>query len=520
MKKNILGFLYLFLLALLFLFPQNVLAATCKNLSGATGTCKSLPACDTTDLAPTVADSIDCQSGLEIYCCVPKTTGITCADPNKCESKTCPDRTAGFTLDSWCANNKSPNNYCCQPLTPTSPATNPAAGTAADTTIQPYTPPVATETIKLQLQIPLSNLSELTISGSTIGDYIKALFTFGSSVVVVVAIVMIIIGGVRWIVSGGDSGKIGQAKSTIIKALLGLFISLFAIFVLQIVSPGTITFQPITPPEQITAQYCCQSGTNFYFSTQADCKGKIVSFDQCQGAAVPTAQQAFASTCNGKDPLAQCYASACGQGDAAGLTASSNGGVCLDTSKPICCTKIGPLLTCDASTKCQPEANWYCASKGANQQGSCFPKRENGANCSELVLGDSTYNTLLGIFGGGTNAVCLSGNCSGGTLALCAPKDFQGQKGAVCTSNLNCVSGLFCACHNFLSGIASDGNGCTGAGVCTPKAPNGTACFGWVVNDYESGAWPLSRYACQSNCCIGALFGASKCADKAECEAN
>jgi hypothetical protein len=45
-----------------------------------------------------------------------------------------------------------------------------------------------------------------------------------SGVVGVVAVLMIIIGGFRYITSGGDSNKVGTAKNTLIYAIIGLVI--------------------------------------------------------------------------------------------------------------------------------------------------------------------------------------------------------------------------------------------------------------------------------------------------------
>lgn len=56
-----------------------------------------------------------------------------------------------------------------------------------------------------------------------------------STVVGVVAVIMIIWGGLRYITSGGDSGKIGNAKNTIIYALLGLIIVALAQFIVRFV---------------------------------------------------------------------------------------------------------------------------------------------------------------------------------------------------------------------------------------------------------------------------------------------
>jgi len=43
-------------------------------------------------------------------------------------------------------------------------------------------------------------------------------------IVAVIAVIMIIIGGVRYITSGGDSGNVTNAKNTILYAIIGLVV--------------------------------------------------------------------------------------------------------------------------------------------------------------------------------------------------------------------------------------------------------------------------------------------------------
>lgn len=56
-----------------------------------------------------------------------------------------------------------------------------------------------------------------------------------SVIVGVIAVVMIIWGGLRYITSGGDSGKITSAKNTIIYAVIGLVVVALAQFIVQFV---------------------------------------------------------------------------------------------------------------------------------------------------------------------------------------------------------------------------------------------------------------------------------------------
>ena len=43
-----------------------------------------------------------------------------------------------------------------------------------------------------------------------------------------IAVFMVIFGGFKYLTSGGDSGKVGEAKNTILYALLGLAVVIFA----------------------------------------------------------------------------------------------------------------------------------------------------------------------------------------------------------------------------------------------------------------------------------------------------
>ena len=56
-----------------------------------------------------------------------------------------------------------------------------------------------------------------------------------SIIVGIVAVIMIIVGGFRYITSGGDSGNISSAKNTIIYAVIGLVIVALAQFLVQFV---------------------------------------------------------------------------------------------------------------------------------------------------------------------------------------------------------------------------------------------------------------------------------------------
>jgi hypothetical protein len=63
---------------------------------------------------------------------------------------------------------------------------------------------------------------------TTVPDIIQLVIRILSWIVGVVAVIMIIIGGLKYVTSGGDSASISSAKNTIIYALIGLVIAVLA----------------------------------------------------------------------------------------------------------------------------------------------------------------------------------------------------------------------------------------------------------------------------------------------------
>jgi hypothetical protein len=60
--------------------------------------------------------------------------------------------------------------------------------------------------------------------GVSLEDIMRKIVTIFSIIVGFVAVIMIIVGGIKYITSGGDSGNISGAKNTIIYAIIGLII--------------------------------------------------------------------------------------------------------------------------------------------------------------------------------------------------------------------------------------------------------------------------------------------------------
>lgn len=109
--------------------------------------------------------------------------------------------------------------------------------------------------IDLQVPIPVPG-GELTKSVEDLGEYISIFYQFFVTSAGILATVMIILGGYRWIVAAGNAQKIGEAKETIISAVLGLVLALTSYILLNTINPAITSLKPLTVPalQQFTTE--------------------------------------------------------------------------------------------------------------------------------------------------------------------------------------------------------------------------------------------------------------------------
>ncbi|HEY5267595.1 MAG TPA: hypothetical protein VII94_00470 [Candidatus Saccharimonadales bacterium] len=74
-----------------------------------------------------------------------------------------------------------------------------------------------------------------TAAGTTVNNTIKLVLNLFSAIVGIIAVIMIIIGGVKYITSGGSSEKTSSAKDTILFAIVGLIVVALAQVIVQFV---------------------------------------------------------------------------------------------------------------------------------------------------------------------------------------------------------------------------------------------------------------------------------------------
>ena len=81
--------------------------------------------------------------------------------------------------------------------------------------------------------------NEQNVSG--VSDLVKKIINILSVIVGIVAVIMIIIGGFRYITSGGSSEKVTAAKNTLLYAIIGLVIVALAQVIVRFVLTKTTT---------------------------------------------------------------------------------------------------------------------------------------------------------------------------------------------------------------------------------------------------------------------------------------
>ena len=80
-----------------------------------------------------------------------------------------------------------------------------------------------------------ADCSSTSVSDTGITNAAKKIVNLISIIVGIVAVIIIIFGGFRYITSGGDSGKVGNAKNSLIYAIVGLIIVALAQLIVRFV---------------------------------------------------------------------------------------------------------------------------------------------------------------------------------------------------------------------------------------------------------------------------------------------
>ncbi len=114
---------------------------------------------------------------------------------------------------------------------------------------------------------------EIKVDERTFAKYIVAIYNWSIRAIVLLAIIMIMVAGSKWMWAGGNAAAITQAKNQITSALIGLVIAIGSYTLLNFINPSLVRLGSleIKPVEERTGQppieTSCQSAT-----TQEQCE--------------------------------------------------------------------------------------------------------------------------------------------------------------------------------------------------------------------------------------------------------
>lgn len=87
----------------------------------------------------------------------------------------------------------------------------------------------------------------IDISGLSFANYIIAFYQWSVRAIAILAVIMIMVAGFRWVTSAGNAPAISKAKDQMISAIIGLVLAIGANLFLYAINPSLVNFKPIAP---------------------------------------------------------------------------------------------------------------------------------------------------------------------------------------------------------------------------------------------------------------------------------
>ena len=183
-------------------------------------------------------------------------------------------------------------SVCC--CTPADSVLTPAGGTVQAAAPE-FTMPqfqVTIDTVKLSAATCTLVNGQYQCSVPWLGEYITGVYNYGLSIAGILAAIVLMAGGVLWLVSGGDASKVKQAQELIVGSIVGLIILAGAYVILTVINPNLTAFQPISlntiqDPEPVSSE-----GNPNNVMTCSDCKALSSPIPYKDGSMVNTSLDA------------------------------------------------------------------------------------------------------------------------------------------------------------------------------------------------------------------------------------
>ncbi len=119
-----------------------------------------------------------------------------------------------------------------------------------------FTPQIEFPNFKFQ-----SSVVSVDAEGNTTSDllprYIKAIYDYSFAIGGILAAIVLMAGGLIWLTSAGDSGKVTKAKEIILGSITGLVILFSAFIILKTVNPDLVKMGGLKMAHIKNVSYCC-----------------------------------------------------------------------------------------------------------------------------------------------------------------------------------------------------------------------------------------------------------------------
>lgn len=98
---------------------------------------------------------------------------------------------------------------------------------------------------KPSMNIPGFGSDTITVDGTTLAKYIRAVYRYGGIFAGAVAMFMLVYAGWEWLLAGGNSSKISRARDKINSTLIGLALLFGGYILLSLISKDLVNFKPL-----------------------------------------------------------------------------------------------------------------------------------------------------------------------------------------------------------------------------------------------------------------------------------
>ncbi len=109
-----------------------------------------------------------------------------------------------------------------------------------------FTPQVEIPNSAISGQVPVGEIgADGYVNSTLLAKYIKGIYNYGLGIGGVLATVMLMVGGLIWLTSGGESGKVGQAKKIITGSIVGMILLYGAFLLLNTINPELVEMKGV-----------------------------------------------------------------------------------------------------------------------------------------------------------------------------------------------------------------------------------------------------------------------------------